>query len=165
MTYWPWWAGALALSGVSIAYWLASRRLIGVSGLWNQALDHKRQRAIAKEPLPDAKPGLHWSTSLTFLVMLIIGGLLASLTRGTFEITGSMGAEFHGYFGTGVTAALVLIVGGAMVGFGTRLGGGCTSGHGLSGCSRLQPGSLVTTVAFFGTAIAVAIAMSAWRTM
>ena len=62
---------------------------------------------------------------------------------------------FHRLFGHGVGAFLVLFGGGVLVGLGTRLSGGCTSGHGLSGCGRLQPASLAATGFFFGVAIAV----------
>lgn len=43
---------------------------------------------------------------------------------------------------------LLLIVAGLLVGFGTRLGSGCTSGHGVCGLSRLSPRSLVATLTF-----------------
>lgn len=55
---------------------------------------------------------------------------------------------------------VALFGGGLLVGFGTRMAGGCTSGHGLCGVSRLQPGSLVTTAAFFLTAVGVALALA-----
>jgi uncharacterized membrane protein YedE/YeeE len=48
----------------------------------------------------------------------------------------------------------VLVVAGLLVGFGTRLGSGCTSGHGVCGVSRGSPRSLVATAAFMATAIA-----------
>jgi uncharacterized membrane protein YedE/YeeE len=48
----------------------------------------------------------------------------------------------------------VLILGGLLVGFGTRLGGGCTSGHGVCGIGRASPRSLVATGVFMATAIA-----------
>ena len=44
---------------------------------------------------------------------------------------------------------LFLIVGGFMVGFGTRYAGGCTSGHAISGLSNLQLPSLIAVVGFF----------------
>jgi uncharacterized membrane protein YedE/YeeE len=44
--------------------------------------------------------------------------------------------------------AATLIVGGLLVGFGTRLGNGCTSGHGVCGLARLSPRSLVATATF-----------------
>jgi uncharacterized membrane protein YedE/YeeE len=42
----------------------------------------------------------------------------------------------------------VILAGGLLVGFGTRLGGGCTSGHGVCGMARLSPRSLVATLVF-----------------
>jgi uncharacterized membrane protein YedE/YeeE len=47
----------------------------------------------------------------------------------------------------------VLLVGGLLVGFGTRLGSGCTSGHGLCGMARLSRRSVVSTATFFGVAM------------
>ena len=45
---------------------------------------------------------------------------------------------------------------GLLVGFGTRLGSGCTSGHGVCGLSRLSPRSLVATITFMATGFATA---------
>ena len=47
-----------------------------------------------------------------------------------------------------------LVVAGLLVGYGTRLGSGCTSGHGVCGLSRLSPRSLVATLAFMGAGFA-----------
>ena len=47
----------------------------------------------------------------------------------------------------------ILVVAGLLVGFGTRLGSGCTSGHGLCGIARLSKRSIVATSVFFGVAI------------
>lgn len=47
-----------------------------------------------------------------------------------------------------------IVAGGLLVGFGTRLGSGCTSGHGVCGISRLSPRSLVATALFMTSAIA-----------
>ncbi len=45
------------------------------------------------------------------------------------------------------------VAGGLLVGFGTKLGGGCTSGHGVCGIGRLSPRSLVATMTFMATGI------------
>lgn len=47
----------------------------------------------------------------------------------------------------------LLIIAGLLVGFGTRLGGGCTSGHGVCGIARLSPRSVVATMVFMATAM------------
>src|SRR6266496_3046104 len=47
----------------------------------------------------------------------------------------------------------VIIAAGLLVGFGTRLGGGCTSGHGICGIGRLSPRSIAATIVFMVTAV------------
>lgn len=51
---------------------------------------------------------------------------------------------------------LVLAIGGVIVGVGTRMGAGCTSGHGICGLARLSPRSMVAVITFMVVAIAVA---------
>ena len=51
----------------------------------------------------------------------------------------------------------VIVIAGLLVGFGTRLGGGCTSGHGICGVARLSPRSLVATAVFMAVAIVVVV--------
>jgi len=89
-----------------------------------------------------------WTVHLTFLLMLVVGGFIASSLHGTFQFRFDLGTLQTQIFGHGIGNWLALILGGALVGFGTQLGGGCTSGHGLSGCSRLVPASLTATVFF-----------------
>ena len=97
------------------------------------------------------------SAHAIFLVSMLAGGCVAALAAGTFELRWSLGADFDGTFGTGPLAWATLLLGGTLVGFGTAMAGGCTSGHGLSGCSRLQAGSLASTAIFFGTGILVSM--------
>jgi uncharacterized membrane protein YedE/YeeE len=52
-----------------------------------------------------------------------------------------------------------LVIAGLLVGIGTRYGGGCTSGHGICGLSRLSPRSLIATLAFMGSGMAIVFAM------
>ena len=54
---------------------------------------------------------------------------------------------------------LVIVGAGLLVGFGTRLGGGCTSGHGVCGIARLSKRSIVATIVFMVTAMAVVFVM------
>lgn len=86
------------------------------------------------------------------LMGLVIGGALSAFTSPSAN---DLGADVAPYFGDFSTVALVL--GGICVGFGTRMAGGCTSGHGLSGVSRLRRGSLIATATFFGAGIATAV--------
>ena len=52
----------------------------------------------------------------------------------------------------------VVVVAGLLVGFGTRLGGGCTSGHGVCGIARFSMRSIVATLIFMGVAMVVVYA-------
>lgn len=79
-----------------------------------------------------------------FVGGLVAGGLLMSLLRPdafAIEVDRSFGA---------------VIVAGLLVGFGTRLGSGCTSGHGVCGLSRLSRRSVVATLTFMAAGVATA---------
>lgn len=99
---------------------------------------------------------------LVFLGSLMLGGLVSALLAGSLELSLEPSGEiFASLFAqTPWSGGLVLLAGGILVGAGTRMAAGCTSGHGLCGVSRLQPGSLLATVAFFGAAVATAFALT-----
>ncbi|MFI7300034.1 YeeE/YedE family protein [Streptomyces sp. NPDC050121] len=101
-------------------------------------------------------------TQAVLLVSIFVGGLIAAVTSGRFHIRFDMGAGYrHLVTGNPVAMVALLFAGGVLVGFGTRLAGGCSSGHGLNGCGRLSPVSLVATATFFGTAVAVSFLL--WK--
>jgi uncharacterized protein len=184
MRYWPWWLGGLALTAVSLAHWFLLRRMFAVSSRVNALVDDARARLAGEAPMSQdeleaalaaatrdefgvdvqpaaAKPPARHD--LLFVLGIMGGGLLAALTTGSFRPGGISGELFQRCFGRSLDLQLAtLLAGGVLVGFGTRMAGGCTSGHGLSGLSRLQPGSALATVAFFGTAAAVSLLLGAW---
>jgi uncharacterized membrane protein YedE/YeeE len=124
----------------------------------NAADGHGGAKSAA--PLAHGPARTPLSAHFTFLISMMTGGFLANyLVNNGVDVSFDMGSEFARLFGSGPEALAILLVGGFMIGFGTRMGGGCSSGHGLSGCSRLQPGSLVGTLSFFGTAVAVSLAL------
>lgn len=101
-------------------------------------------------------------TQAALLLSIFIGGWLAAISSGRFEVRYDMGAGFRQLVTADPNVMLgVLFAGGILVGFGTRLAGGCSSGHGLSGCGRLRPVSLVATAVFFGTAVGVSFLL--WK--
>ena len=94
----------------------------------------------------------------------IVGGLLARkgsevAWRAVFVAGLLLGAIVYmvatgGAFSVSIEASLpIMVVAGLLVGFGTRLGSGCTSGHGVSGIARLSKRSLVATLVFMSVAI------------
>lgn len=89
-----------------------------------------------------ARKGSEVGWRLFFAVGLLLGPFMYVLARG--EV-----------FPVEIEASLpVMVVAGLLVGFGARLGSGCTSGHGVSGIARLSRRSIVATVVFMVTAIA-----------
>lgn len=52
---------------------------------------------------------------------------------------------------------IVLLIGGILIGFGARTAGGCTSGHGITGCSTRSPGSFMAVIVFVLTAVALTL--------
>lgn len=134
------------LGGVFIglaASWLylSIGRIAGISGIAARALT-----------------GATWP--LMFIIGLGIGGWIATLFLNTTSTTAG---------NTLATADAVtpiirwpwLIVGGVLVGFGTRMGSGCTSGHGVCGIARISPRSIAATCVFLGTGMLVATTIAA----
>ncbi|MFR9789809.1 YeeE/YedE family protein [Streptomyces sp. MB22_4] len=101
-------------------------------------------------------------TQAALLLSIFVGGFVAAVTSGRFHLRYDMGPGFRNLVTADpATMIALLFAGGVLVGFGTRLAGGCSSGHGLSGCGRLRPVSIVATTVFFGTAVAVSFLL--WK--
>src|SRR5687768_9771675 len=96
---------------------------------------------------------------LAFFAALLVGGFVAAFLDGRFTLDSALASNGLRAF-AGDFTPLALLGGGLLVGFGTRMAGGCTSGHGLCGVSRFQAGSMAATAVFFGAGIAVALLVS-----
>lgn len=115
------------------------------------------ERNFLRDTLLGTRPTPTVICHVAFLVG-VIGG--ARLTNWASPVTWSLGEPVLQAWVTPASLPWVMLAGGVLVGFGTRMAGGCTMGHGLCGLSRLQFGSLVSTLAFFGTGIVVALLLS-----
>ena len=111
--------GGLMLGVATVILLLGIGRIAGISGIVSSVLKPKNI---------EMWQGL-------FIAGLIISPLLYSLARPLPDIE--------------ITTSLPLLIGaGLLVGFGTRFGSGCTSGHGICGNARLSPRSMAATVTF-----------------
>ncbi len=116
-----------ALIGASAALLLlANGRIAGISGILGGLLG------------PSVRDGA-WRTA--FVIGLLAGPALFRLGAGHWPEV-RVGASWP-----------VLVVAGLLVGYGTRLGSGCTSGHGVCGLARLSPRSLAAVATFMAAAI------------
>ena len=109
-----------ALIGIAIiGYLFVHGRIAGISGLVGQFLS----------------PKTVWNTPAFWFIagLITVPFIYGSILQPKIEIQAS---------------ALMMVIAGLLVGFGTRLGSGCTSGHGICGVSRLSKRSLVATLSF-----------------
>lgn len=91
-----------------------------------------------------------------FLVGVALGALLIGLVCGGFHPSFALHSTMSFASQSPTVAWASLSIGGILVGFGTRVAGGCTSGHGLSGCARRATPSFVATAMFMAAAVAAA---------
>jgi uncharacterized membrane protein YedE/YeeE len=145
----PWFVGGPLLGLCVVALRLLLNGRLGVVGAYTDVIENVRRRRVAFD----------WRG--WFFVGLVLGGAAFALIAG--------GPDFHGYgwltdtfHGSGqIVVAVVLLLAGVLIGFGSKTAGGCTSGNGLSGTSMLSPASLVATATFFATAIVVSFVIEA----
>ena len=112
--------GGIIIGLAVVIFFLFNGRLIGISGIAANALNQKERRI----------------DNILFLAGLIIGPILYSLISNkgiNISISNSLP---------------LLIVAGLLVGIGTRISGGCTSGHGISGIGRFSLRSIIATITF-----------------
>lgn len=101
-----------------------------------------------------------WTAHLTFLLCMILGGFLWAAYSGNFQIQFELSPIHTQLSGEGWHIGAVLFIGGFLVGVGTQMAGGCSSGHGLNGCALFLPASLIATAFFFGTAVLVSMSIN-----
>ena len=117
--------GGLLIGLAAAIMLLGLGRIAGVSGL------AARATGIADTGAPR-------NVAIAFILGLPLGALLISQTVGAVNVN----------FPASIWP---LIIGGVLVGYGTRLGSGCTSGHGVCGLSRLSPRSMLATGMFMAS--------------
>lgn len=120
--------GGLMIGAAAAILWLALGRIAGVSGILGRAL----QGGEASERA--------WR--ILFLIGLPAGAAIAVLL-GLADAPSAPPIQLG-----------LAVVAGLLVGFGTRLGSGCTSGHGICGLARLSPRSLAATAIFMAGGMA-----------
>ena len=111
--------GGMMLGVATVILLLGIGRIAGISGIFSSLLKPKRVEM--------------WQ--VLFILGLVVSPVLYSLVKPLPNIEIS-------------TSLPLLIAAGLLVGFGTRLGSGCTSGHGICGNARLSPRSMAATVTF-----------------
>ena len=112
--------GGIIIGFAVAIFFYFNGRLVGISGIASNALTEERNKL----------------DNILFLIGLIIGPIIYVLFTQE-EISISISNSY-----------LLLIFAGLLVGIGTRISGGCTSGHGISGIGRFSVRSIVATITF-----------------
>lgn len=157
----PWWAGGLAIGAIlTVATGLIQP--IGVSGQY-VVLDGVWLHAVAPD-VAAASPYLaqmagEWTLAtyeFFFVLGIPLGAFLAALATGRFSPR-IVPREWAARFGPSPVKRLIWsFLGGFILLFGARFGGGCTSGHMISGIAQLAVSSFLFSAALFVSAIATA---------
>ena len=112
--------GGIIIGFAVAIFFYFNGRLVGISGIASNALTEERNKL----------------DNILFLIGLIIGPIIYTLFNQE-QISISISNSY-----------LLLIFAGLLVGIGTRISGGCTSGHGISGIGRFSVRSIVATITF-----------------
>ena len=128
-----------SLIGLAAAVlWLGNGRIAGISGIFGQLL-------------PPAQTVV-WR--LVFLLAMVVAAFIAARLLPGIGMGGDVTAALvPAPAGWGIPTPLWLAIAGLLTGLGTKIGNGCTSGHGVCGLARLSRRSLVAVAVFFSVAM------------
>jgi uncharacterized membrane protein YedE/YeeE len=145
----PWDAffGGMLLGASAIILMLGIGRVAGISGIVSRLLPSRKNKSLesGSESSSDTrieKTEKHWR--LAFVVGMVVSGWLLIPTG--YQLPQLEEINFA-----------VVIIAGLLVGFGTKVANGCTSGHGIVGMARLSKRSIVATCVFMGVAMATVL--------
>jgi uncharacterized membrane protein YedE/YeeE len=149
------WSPYVVGAGIGVLSWftfLISRKALGCStsfartaGMIERALRGKGVES--RLYYQRYRPVIDWQWMLVLGV--VIGSLVSSLLSGSFDLQW-VPSRWAGAFGSQVIPRLlVALLGGVLIGLGSRWAGGCTSGHGISGTMQLAVSSWIAAVCFF----------------
>lgn len=145
---WPAWIAGGAIGAFVIAFGALANRALGVSSGFAEACN------LARAAGPE-----RWK--LWFVLGLPLGGLASAWASGTLGVDTSMMPLAQAGLTT-TEQALVLALGGVLIGFGARTAGGCTSGHSIVGIAQGARSSLVATIGFMAGGFAATWLLHAW---
>ena len=139
-----WGTAGAAIALITLALLSIGNRRLGIStGFEDVCSLVLSQPYFRRSAVTDGRP---WR--LPFLAGLVIGGFLSAVFGGGWHPSWALGMFDHvvGWSPAGKVAWM--FCGGLLIGFGTRLAGGCTSGHGIFGMSNFERPSVIATVTF-----------------
>ena len=138
----PWWLAGPLFVLIVVALLATINQRIGVLGGYSEVVERISGRTRA----------LGWKA--WFLFGIVGGALLHGLVSDASRASDGYGWLTRTFESDAAVAAL-LVTGGALIGFGAKTAGGCTSGNGLGGCALGSRAALLATMTFMATAVGV----------
>ncbi|KAL9650988.1 hypothetical protein ABK040_015091 [Willaertia magna] len=139
--------GGLLIGASCAAYLQFQGRITGISGIVSTVIKGYLPQQLSNHQF-DSMNKEDWKQKLNYVIGLILAGAVCYyLDLGGVSVTNFLAVKFS------FVSALMFIIGGMLVGFGTQLGSGCTSGHMICGIARLSKRSFVATLTFCGVAM------------
>jgi uncharacterized membrane protein YedE/YeeE len=140
----PWAVAGAGIAAVTLTLAFVLNRRLGIStGFEDLCSLVLRAPYFTRPSLLGAR---RWR--LPFVAGLLLGGVLSAVLGGGWAPTWTLGM-LDARLGLDPLGKLIwMFVGGLFIGFGTRMAGGCTSGHGIFGMSNFELPSLVSTISF-----------------
>ncbi len=150
MVPWSWAVAGAAIGAITLLLLFVANQRLGIStGFENLCALVLRPPYLRRAEIAGSQG---WR--LPFLAGLVLGGFLSALLSGGWAPLWDLGV-FDETIGLGKVGKLAWMFGGGLfIGFGTRMAGGCTSGHGIFGLSNLERASLESTLAFMAAGVA-----------
>ena len=145
-----WAAGGAVIAAVTLCLLFVANQRLGISTGFEDVCSLVLPNAYFRRGA--IRSGRTWR--LPFLAGLVAGGFLSALTGGGWRPTWELGM-FDAAVGAGPAGKVAwMFAGGLLIGFGTRLAGGCTSGHGIFGMSNFELPSVIATLSFMAGGVA-----------
>jgi uncharacterized protein len=145
-----WAVAGVAIGAITLILMYALNRRLGISTGFESVCALVSKRPYFRRSELQGKG--RWR--LPFLAGLVAGGVVSALLGGGFAASWDLG-RFDVVIGASpLLKTAWMFAGGLLIGFGTRLAGGCTSGHGIFGMANFEKASWLSTASFMAAGIA-----------
>jgi uncharacterized protein len=136
----PWFLAGPALGLLVVGFFMVANQPLGATGAYVETY-----KTVTRKP-----EAVSWR--MFYFLGIPIGGLIGVLLKEDGFVRRSGYDALRNELSLGTTA-LIVLVGAVVMGYGARMAGGCTSGHGICGTAQRSPASWMATCTFMGAAV------------
>lgn len=148
----PWYITGPALGLLVVGLFMVANQPLGASGAYVQTMNAAR----------GATDTVMWR--VWYFVGIFVGGMLATIMGSGLDARTGYDAMFEAGWSKPVVAGVVFVAA-IVMGYGARMAGGCTSGHGICGTAQRSPASWAATATFVGTAVVVTFLLTSFTSL